>query len=93
VPTRAKVIKSEHRTCILHVEELDDGRVILTLSRNVSRFGLAQFLKVLIPSSGGGNLVLRATKAVYELGEGDADAYFEAHGMSDNQAFYARTWS
>jgi len=70
------------------IEEIKDGTVIVTL-RHPKHHG--QWAKIKV--HGGGNLFFRATKAVYVDGDGDADCYMEAHGMSDEKAFAKGTWS
>ena len=72
----------------VEIEELSDGTLALTLKHNVHRGVWAKF-KIGATST---PLITRAVKAVYENGDGDADAYFHANGMSDEEAFNGNTW-
>ena len=72
------------------VETLKDGSVALTLRHPRGRAVGGQWAKFKI--KGGGNLIARAVTGVYDRGEDDADAFFEAHGMSDEEAFKKETW-
>jgi len=69
--------------CVITVEVGALG-VIATLTRPSTSAPFAKFL-----ITGGGNVLQRAIHAVYCRQAGDADAYFEAAGMSDERAFAA----
>lgn len=69
------------------VEALSDGSVALTIRHPLHQGQWAKF-KI----KGGGSLIFRAIEAVYANNAGDADAFFDAHGMSDGEAFNGDTW-
>lgn len=70
------------------VEELSDHSCVVTLRHPKHR---GMFAKFKIPADSA-PLMFRAIEAVFEMGDGDADAFFEANGMADSKAFCSDTW-
>jgi hypothetical protein len=67
-------------------DEIADGYVITVLH---PKTGAPMMMFKM--SHGSGEVAKRAIKA-YHAGDGDADAYFYAEGMSDEEAFSKETW-
>lgn len=72
---------------LVDIEQLEDGSIAVTL-RHPKHAG--QWLKFKVTA--GQSLVNRAVTGVYDEECADADAFFEAQGMSDAQAFGKNTW-
>ena len=70
------------------IDQIIDGTYALTLRHHKHGGQWAKF-----KCAGGGNLLKRAVQAVYDNNDGDADAFFHAQGMSDAEAFDAKTWT
>lgn len=68
--------------------QLASGKVMLTITHPKTHCPMMQFL--MEPGSGA---VARRAIIAYHNGDGDADAYFHAQGMSDDEAFSKGTWS
>ncbi len=72
----------------IEIEHLADGSLAFTVKHNKHRGVWAKFK--IGPTST--PLITRAIKSVYKQGAADADAYFHANGMSDEEAFNKQTW-
>lgn len=67
---------------IVSIHETRDGRLVMEILHPQTRTPMMMFLM----EASSGAVAKRAIKA-YHAGDGDADAYFYAQGMSDAEAF------